>query len=107
MTDAKQILGGWSTEEPVNGEVENICIEAGKQAGVRFDVCIPKTYRVQTMCGGTNYLVKVKVGVDKYLHVKINRALFCGDKVTENSDPAVTGVQYPKTKSDPLKPEHF
>jgi len=34
-------------------------IQAGKQAGVHFDVCIPKTFRVQRLFGGTFYLVKV------------------------------------------------
>ncbi|XP_077096443.1 cystatin-B-like [Siphateles boraxobius] len=98
MTDAKQILGGWSTEEPVNADVENICTEAGKQAGVHFDVCIPKTFRHQIVAG-KNYLVKVKVGVEKYLHVMIFQALSChGEKLT------VLGVQYPKTASDPLEP---
>ncbi|XP_077101748.1 cystatin-B-like [Siphateles boraxobius] len=98
MTDAAIRPGGWSTEGPANGEVENICIEAGKQAGVHFDVCIPKTFKHQIVAG-TNYLVKVKVGVEKYLHVMIFQALPCdGGKLS------VTRVQYPKTKSDPLVP---
>ncbi|KAG1931578.1 hypothetical protein F2P79_021491 [Pimephales promelas] len=103
MTDAKDKFGEWSKEEPVTDEVENICIEAGKKAGVHFDVCIPKTYRVKVLCGGTHYLVKVKVGVDKCLHVWICRA-FYGNEVTEQNFPSVHGVKYPKLKHDPLVP---
>ncbi|XP_039517548.1 cystatin-B-like [Pimephales promelas] len=97
MTDTQQNCGGWSKVEPVTDEVENICIEAGKQAGVHFDVFIPKIYQYQIVAG-KNYLVKVKVSEDnKYLHVKIFQDLPCnGGKLT------VTGVQYPKLYSDSL-----
>ncbi|KAG1931579.1 cystatin 14a, tandem [Pimephales promelas] len=97
MTDAKDKFVEWSKEAPVTEEVEKICIEAGKQAGVHFDVFIPKIYQYQIVAG-KNYLVKVKVSEDnKYLHVKIFQDLPCnGGKLT------VTGVQYPKLYSDSL-----
>jgi len=35
-----------------------VFIQAGKQAGVQFDVCVPETFKYQIVAG-TNYLVKV------------------------------------------------
>ncbi|KAG1931580.1 cystatin-B-like [Pimephales promelas] len=99
MTDAKPRPGGWSEEAPVTEEVKKICIEAGKQAGVKFDVCVPETFKYQIVAG-KNYLVKVKVSEDnKYLHVNIYQAL-----PVDGGDLSVTGVQYPKPRTDPLVP---
>ncbi|KAK7172537.1 hypothetical protein R3I93_002603 [Phoxinus phoxinus] len=112
MTTPPPCSGEWIPEKPVTEEMENMCIRVAKQAGVHFDVFIPKTYRVQILCGATNFLVKVKVGVDdKCLHVMLCRVM-ASDKVPEGSepteteewDPSVTGVQYPKALSDPLIP---
>ncbi|KAK7163939.1 hypothetical protein R3I94_002607 [Phoxinus phoxinus] len=98
MTTEKQMPGGWSTEKPVTDEVENMCIKVANQAGVHFDVFIPKTYRHQTVAG-RNFLVKVKVAEDdKYLHAMIFQAPSEGGKLT------VKGVQYPKSNKDPLVP---
>ncbi|CAM4546796.1 unnamed protein product [Leuciscus chuanchicus] len=98
MTTESAKLGGWSKEAPVTEEVEKICIEAEKQAGVKFDVFIPKTFKHQTVAG-TNYMVKVKVGLATYLHAMLFQALPCnGGKLT------VKGVQYPKTNKDHLVP---
>lgn len=98
-------VGEWTAEMAVTEEVEDMCIkmksDIEKKAGVQFDVFIPKTYRSEPQCGG-HYLVKVKVGDDKHVHVKV-----CGNvrdgKVTEDTCLTVKEVQY-KSKSHPLEP---
>ncbi|XP_056096522.1 cystatin-B-like [Rhinichthys klamathensis goyatoka] len=97
-----EIAEGWSTEAFATDEVENMCIkmkaDIEKKTGVHFDVFIPKTFRSEPKCGG-HYLVKVKVGIDEYVHMVV-----C--VVNEDIDKCLTvkGVQYPKSKSHPLEP---
>ncbi|XP_051749034.1 cystatin-B-like isoform X2 [Ctenopharyngodon idella] len=94
--------GGFIPEKPVTPEEVKICremkpfIEA--KAGANFRAYIPLSFRTQVVAG-VKYLVKVYVGVDKCVHVMIFQALPCnGGKLT------VTGVQHPKTASEPLIP---
>ncbi|XP_051748738.1 cystatin-B-like isoform X1 [Ctenopharyngodon idella] len=101
-TAAMPICGGFTPEEPVTPEEEKICREVKsdieEKAGTNFDVYIPLSFASQ-IAEGTNYLAKVYVGVDKCVHVMIFQALPCnGGELT------VTGVQHPKTASEPLIP---
>ncbi|XP_048042493.1 cystatin-B-like [Megalobrama amblycephala] len=95
-------IGGWTTEESVTPEVTNICLEVKsdieEKAGANFEVYIPLSF-ASHIVAGTNYVVKVYVGVDKCIHAMIFQALPCsGGELT------VTGVQHPKTASEPLIP---
>ncbi|XP_067264356.1 cystatin-B-like [Chanodichthys erythropterus] len=95
-------FGVWTTEESVTPEVTNICLEVKsdieEKAGANFEVYIPLSFASHDVAG-TNYVVKVYVGVDKCVHAMIYQALPC-----DRGELIVHGVQYPKTASDPLIP---
>ncbi|ROL53788.1 Cystatin-B [Anabarilius grahami] len=102
MTAEMSKYGAWTSEEVVTPEEEKICHEMKpdieKKAGVTFRAYIPLSFRSQ-LVSGTNYLVKVYVGVDKCVHAMISQALPCnGGELT------VTAVQHPKSASEPLIP---
>ncbi|XP_048044025.1 cystatin-B-like isoform X2 [Megalobrama amblycephala] len=95
-------VGAWTTEKVVTPEEKKICHEVKsdieKMVGANLKAYIPLSFRIQIVAG-TKHLVKVYIGVDKCVHAMITQALPCdGGKLT------VTGVQHPKTASEPLIP---
>ncbi|XP_067264257.1 cystatin-A-like [Chanodichthys erythropterus] len=102
MTAEVSKPGGWTSEEVITPEVKKICLEVKsdieKKAGATFETYIPLSFGTQIV-SGKNHLVKVYVGVNQCVHAMITQALPCnGGELT------VTGVQYPKTASEPLIP---
>ncbi|XP_048044026.1 cystatin-B-like isoform X3 [Megalobrama amblycephala] len=95
-------VGAWTSEKVVTPEMEDICLKVKsdieKKARATFEIYIPLSFGTQIVAG-KNHLVKVYIGVDKCVHAMITQALPCdGGKLT------VTGVQHPKTASEPLIP---
>ncbi|KAK9975331.1 hypothetical protein ABG768_023383 [Culter alburnus] len=95
-------VGAWTSEKVVTPEEKKICLEVKsdieKMVGANLKAYIPLSFRIQTVAG-TNHLVKVYVGVNKCVHAMIIQALHC-----DGGELTVTGVQHPKTASDPLIP---
>ncbi|XP_067261586.1 cystatin-A-like [Chanodichthys erythropterus] len=95
-------VGRWTTEEPIIPEEEKICHEMKsdieKKAGATFETYIPLSFRTQIV-SGTNHLVKVYVGVGVCVHAMITQ-----DFPVNEGKLTVTGVQHPKTASEPLIP---
>ncbi|XP_067264127.1 cystatin-B-like [Chanodichthys erythropterus] len=93
-------VGRWNTVKPVTPEVEKICCEVKsdieKMVGANFEAYIPLSF-ASRIVSGKDYLVKVYVGVDKCVHAMISQAFSCNGR-----ELTVTGVQYPKTASEPL-----
>lgn len=73
-----------------------------KQLKHQRNMYIAVCFRVQHLIGGTNWIVKVKIGegTHDYLHLMINRVE--GVRVPE--PPQLTGLQQGYTATDPLVP---
>ncbi|XP_073716820.1 cystatin-B-like [Misgurnus anguillicaudatus] len=97
-------IGEWSLEMPVTQEIQKISDQvkpdAEKAVDQKFAVFTAIRYKVLSLCGGTHYLIKVNVGGDEYIHLKVVRVIIAeGNKNIE-----LKGNQYPKTLDDPLTP---
>ncbi|XP_053198845.1 cystatin-A5-like [Scomber japonicus] len=68
------------------------------KTGKNFEEFIPTQYSSQVVAG-TNYLIKVHVGGESYIHLLVFQDLLCrGGKIS------LSGVQEDKTKDDKLEP---
>ncbi|XP_070568609.1 cystatin-B-like [Ptychodera flava] len=90
------MIGEWSKVSPPTPEVQamldSVKDKAEDKAGLNFDVYKVKTYSVQVVTGKKNYRVKVDVGDDEFIHVRMFED--DGGKVTLRS------VQINKTVDD-------
>nr|XP_055053925.1 cystatin-A-like [Misgurnus anguillicaudatus]XP_055053926.1 cystatin-A-like [Misgurnus anguillicaudatus] len=97
-------MGEWSPEMPATQEIQEISdqvkSDAEKAVDQNFSVFTAIKYRVLSLFGGTHYLIKVNVGCDKYIQLKVVRVLMSQgiEKIQ------FEGYQYPKTLDDPLTP---
>ncbi|KAK2870049.1 hypothetical protein QQF64_021996 [Cirrhinus molitorella] len=93
--------GGISEAKDANEEVQKICDEmkshAENKAGRTFDVFIAKSYKTQ-LVAGTNYFVKVHVGGDEYIHLRIYQTLPCYGETLE-----LSSIQASKAHHDPIE----
>ncbi|XP_053560498.1 cystatin-B-like [Bombina bombina] len=95
-------MGGYSEVKDATPNeqhlVDLVIPEIERKRGMKFKQHTATTFRNQIV-QGTNYLIKIYVGSDEYLHAKIFQSLPCeGEKVT------LQDFQSPKTKEDPLVP---
>ncbi|KAK2870045.1 hypothetical protein QQF64_021997 [Cirrhinus molitorella] len=95
------LCGGTTEAKDANEEVQKICDEikshAEDKAGRTFDVFIAKSYKTQ-LVAGTNYFVKVHVGGDDYIHLRVYKTLpHAGEKLELHS------IQASKAHHDPIE----
>lgn len=95
-------------EQPANAEIQAL-IDNGTVLNAVAEKLKHQTnmynavrFRVQNLMGGTNWVVKVKIGERKHdnLHLMINRV----DGVGVSESPQLTGLQQGHTVDDPLVP---
>ena len=83
-----EVPGGFGDAQPADEEIKSLVAkvktETERKLGKKFGVFEAVSYSSQVVCG-TNYIVKVKVGENEYVHLKIFEALPCyGGKVELN-----------------------
>ncbi|TRY90799.1 hypothetical protein DNTS_028614 [Danionella cerebrum] len=95
------LCGGTSHAKDANEEVQKICDEmkahAEEKAGRQFDVFTAKSFKTQIVAG-TNFFVKVHVGEEDYVHLRVYRKLPC-----EGETLHLTDIQTSKTHHDAIE----
>ncbi|XP_065532271.1 cystatin-B-like [Lathamus discolor] len=94
------LCGGASAVRPATGETQQIVDEVKSQLeekeGKTFDVFTAVEFKTQVVAG-TNYFIKVHVGNDEFMHLRVFRSL-----PHENKPLSLHSYQSSKTKHDEL-----
>ncbi|KAM9300884.1 cystatin-B-like [Morus bassanus] len=94
------LCGGTSAARPATEETQKIADEVKSQIeekeGKTFDVFTAVEFKTQVVAG-TNYFIKVHVGNDEFVHLRVFRSL-----PHENKPLSLHSYQSSKTKHDEL-----
>ena len=94
------MCGGFGNALDANDEVKNMAKEMKQQTeqklGATFTEFEAVKYKTQVVAG-TNYLIKVKVGPEQFVHIKVWQKLPCYGGAKELSE-----AEGGKTLADPL-----
>ncbi|KAI2665055.1 Cystatin-B [Labeo rohita] len=94
-------VGGPSQVKQATPEVQKICDEvkhqAEEKAGKKFDVFVAKSFTTQVVAG-TNYFIKVNVGCDQFVHLRVHKSLPHSGQQLQ-----VQGIQTSKTQQDHIE----
>ncbi|XP_075994105.1 cystatin-B-like [Genypterus blacodes] len=94
------MCGGTRAPEPANKEVQDICDEmkpkVEDRTGKTYNVFKAKIYTSQVVAG-TNFFIKVHVGGEDHVHLRVFRALPCYGSAFE-----LHGVLEGMSRDDPI-----
>ncbi|CAG04238.1 unnamed protein product [Tetraodon nigroviridis] len=92
------MIGGCSQTNAADEEIQKLCdsVKAAveRQTGKKYRVFKAETYTSQVVCG-RNYFIKVHVGGDDYIHLRVHQKLPC-----YGGDVELHGVEESKKHAD-------
>ncbi|XP_063339768.1 cystatin-B-like [Pelmatolapia mariae] len=95
------MCGGLTDVKQADEEVQKICDamkpHAEQKTGRNFEVFTAKNYKTQ-LVAGTNYFIKVHVGGDECVHLRVYKKLPCNGGELE-----LSSVQHPKSHDDSIE----
>ncbi|XP_040921925.1 cystatin-B-like [Toxotes jaculatrix] len=96
------LCGGLSEAQEAGENIQKICDnvkpDVQKKAGKNYEVFTAVLYETQVVAG-TNYYIKVHVGGENYVHLRVFENLPCYGGGLELSD-----MQQSKSYNDPIEP---
>ncbi|KAF0028081.1 hypothetical protein F2P81_019168 [Scophthalmus maximus] len=94
------MCGGLGESANADDDIQKICDSmkphAEEKTGKSFAVFTAKTYKTQ-LVSGTNYFIKVHVGEEEHLHIRVYKKLQCNGGEIE-----LTSLQENKSHHDPI-----
>ncbi|XP_044140077.1 cystatin-A [Bufo gargarizans] len=86
------IAGGLGGAKPATEEVQGLCdqvkAEVEEKHGKKYSTYVATEYKTQCVAG-TNYFVKVQVGDDQYIHLRLYKNLpHAGEKLSLSASQA-------------------
>ncbi|XP_078474381.1 cystatin-B-like [Lampetra fluviatilis] len=97
------LCGGTQKVQTATADIQKIADEmkshAEEKTGKKFSTFEAKTFTTQVVAG-TNYFIKVHVGNEEYIHLRVHEPL-----PHTNAKRSLHSVEHPKKLSDELK--HF